>query len=279
MTDDRLGPALANNVDIEAVFDSLDQGMSVALIATGADQLQTVESHQAQGAIRDARELAEFDVLPVTRNGRICGLLDQTRLDPASSEDTVGRAMSPLGEHNLISAASGILTYMRLARENPYRLIIADNRITGIITQADLHKLPVRVSLFSLITHVELLMAQVIEQHFPDADHLFAQLNSNRASNAQKQWASLRRNNLHSRPVLALQFCDKAEILARHLETALSRRQTKDQFARIETLRNHVAHANDYAATGEMTQKTIDAVGHAEAWIKRLRQEIDKTED
>lgn len=61
----------------------------------------------------------------------------------------------------------------------PYRLVVAGGGIAGIVTWSDLQKLPVRASLFGLITGLELAMSRAIRLRYLDGEEWLRQLDDN----------------------------------------------------------------------------------------------------
>jgi hypothetical protein len=81
-------------------------------------------------------------------------------------EGTVRDHAKSLSEENLIGADAGILTFVRDADSRPCRLVVAGTEIIGLVSLSDLQRLSVRPVLFMLITHLELLMTDVIRAEF-----------------------------------------------------------------------------------------------------------------
>lgn len=164
------------DADADALLGSVEQGLSVLLIATPRDRLVTCDVAEDLRTVVTRNEVQRFDFLPVVRAGdggpQICGLVQMTpfldgRLEP---ERSVRDRMEPLSEENLIGADAGILTFVRDADVRPCRLIVAGTEIVGLVSLSDLQRLPVRPVLFMLITHLELLMAEVIRVEFGTSD-------------------------------------------------------------------------------------------------------------
>ena len=76
--------------------------------------------------------------------------------------------MSPLDQSILIISGSSVLRYIEEAEASPCRLVLRHTQIGGIVSISDLQKLAMRPALFTLVTHLELLMAAVIRARFRD---------------------------------------------------------------------------------------------------------------
>jgi hypothetical protein len=76
----------------------------------------------------------------------------------------------------------------------------------------------------------------------------------------------------------ATEFCDKREAVIKLIALPVSNSVARDELEKIEELRDHVAHAGDYAATKDTALKTIDTVRLAERWIERLEAVLAEAE-
>ncbi len=119
----------------------------------------------------------------VRSGAQYVGLLSlyKARQDDAETADkglAVRHVMQPLNEDCLISAETGLLSFIVDADRAPCRLVVRGTRVDGIVSLSDLQKLPVRAALITLITHLELLMTSVIKRTFPDDERLFDYIKS-----------------------------------------------------------------------------------------------------
>lgn len=76
--------------------------------------------------------------------------------------------MLPVAENLVVSADMPITRLIPKLGRSPYRLVLREDRIDGLVTQSDLLKLPVRLVLFGLITHLEQAMADVVAAKFSE---------------------------------------------------------------------------------------------------------------
>jgi hypothetical protein len=61
--------------------------------------------------------------------------------------------------------------------------------------------------------------------------------------------------------LLFTQFCDKGDIIRKYLLLPHSAEALKSKFADLQKLRNHLAHANDYASTPMEVKQLCDLLG------------------
>ncbi len=225
-----------------------------------------------------SREAAEpFDHLPVRLGRQYVGILSlyKARRDDGGSM-SVGRAvenvMQPLNEDCLISAETGLLSFVVDADRAPCRLVVRGTRVDGIVTLSDLQKLPVRSALITLVTHLELLMTAVIKNAFPNDETFFDYITSEqRRDKAKATWARQNLEGLDLDVSQALDFCDKRDLLTKIEALPWSNRKISSELKKIEDLRNSLAHVSNYAGTRKRAYATIEAVRKMQDWIPMLR--------
>lgn len=257
---------------------SLERGASVELIASCEPQLVYAAPSQLLDAILDDPAFAEFDSLPVRENDKVVGVLRRGELlaarprqGKAGVHPTVGDYMVALDESILISAETGLLTFIADADRWPCRLLIKGTRIIGIVTIADLQKLPVRPVLFVLVTYVELLILEVLRARFGGDDVWMGALNPDRRGRVENKWRKLRNGNLAIDKLTATEFGDKVDVLLRTVRFPdIPPGPARRELVWIEELRNSVTHAGDYALTPANARKTVETVRAARLWIDRL---------
>lgn len=266
-------------INADHVFAALERGSTVELIATvEPDLIYCDAALPLHDALYDPSRKA-FDFLPVRRDGRIVGLLRRAEMaaarpraaDPGMNF-TVADAMQVLDESILISADAGLLTFISQADQQPSRLVIKGTRITGIVTISDLQKLPVRPVLFTLVTHVELLLSEVLRVRFGAGDGWLDALAGDRRSKIDGKWRKLHHSNMAVDRLVAAEFGDKSDALMRSMELPLPKNQARKELYAIEELRNSVTHAGDYALTPATALRTVEAVQLAQIWIERLER-------
>ena len=106
------------------------------------------------------------------------------------------------------------MSFVRTADASPYRLVVRETEISGIVTRSDLLKLPVRVLAFAMITHLERVLAEVIlEACGPNNELWMKYLNQTRRDRISEKQAKLKSGGID--PLLLVEltdFCDKRDI-------------------------------------------------------------------
>ena len=134
--------------------------------------------------VRDHPDLSAFDYIPVKEDGQYLGVLHRAEAAP---EGTVKDRMAPLHQRMLVAADMPILEFMDEMGHVPYGLVVEGTRIRGFVTPSDLLKLPVRVSVFALITHLEMVMAELITASLTTDEWLGLLTDGRRAKVQQKR--------------------------------------------------------------------------------------------
>jgi CBS domain-containing protein len=141
-----------------------EEGLPVRLIATPRADFKTCHADESLADVLE-RNREGFDYFPVTETGggtRIVGLVDLTSFHQGEQPDGhVRDKVTRLTEANLIGADAGIITFVKNADQHGCRLVVAGAEISGLVTLSDLQKLPVQAALFGMITHLEIVMANL----------------------------------------------------------------------------------------------------------------------
>ncbi|MDE0600942.1 MAG: hypothetical protein OXI56_04005 [bacterium] len=217
-----------------------------------------------------------FDYLPVEdADGNLIGLLSNYAVGAASRDgdsETVGDQMDPLSEADLIGAGTPIVALISRIRRKPF-LVVSDQEIIGMVAWSDLQKLPVRASLFALVTGFELTMYETIRRQFEKQVNWTEHLDKGRLCMAEKEYRDQCKRGSDVDLLLCTQFCDKRDILIKSFGFAVGKQELKRKFGAIEQVRNDVAHSNNYAMTFEQAEKlrtTLADLGELRRLINSL---------
>jgi hypothetical protein len=169
----------ANNAVEDLAIETLHKGLTVGLIATKRTDFVTCAEDEALETVVERTRRQRFDYLPVTEHtagvantyGRIVGLIEIASLmNGATAAGLIRDWMQRLSDENLIGADASILTFVRDADRQRCRLMVAGHEISGLVSLADLQRLPVRAALFGLITYLEIVMARAIRKEFDSTE-------------------------------------------------------------------------------------------------------------
>lgn len=260
-----------NNTDFEMTMQGLETGLQVQHIATLGQKLRTcqIDDKRDIATLFADRQFEGFDHIPVRKGSSIHGVI--SRENKGNIEENLQR----LDESNLISAQEPLTRFIPLMVITPYRLVLQGASIQGIVTRSDLLKLPVRLFVFSLVTHLEILMSNIIRAKYPNSqdDYKWLEfLKSERQERVREKQQELTRGNYGLSLLESTDFCDKRDIV-RKLGPFTGK--FKKDFETIEkNLRDKVAHAGDYAHNDEEMKLFIERISLAEKWIKELQKNL-----
>ena len=202
-----------------------------------------------------------FSILPVVDDARICGLFRAeqwrncaTPSKPVREDESFER----LREDHLIGDNASILDFVATSKEHPTRLVVSGNEIVGLVCPADLHKLPVRAALFTVITALETAMAHRIQGVWPD---WLDMLSPCRREVAGRRIAKAASGDTSVSEIFFTNFADKKTIFVKKGFSSYGTKSVlKRDLEAIQKLRDEVAHANDYAASKEAAESVADIV-------------------
>jgi CBS domain-containing protein len=248
---------------LNITMSGLESGLRVLHIA--AFRLKDCKSSDNAAEVLCNPLLKDFDRIPVRDNGRIVGVLERKS---DVGQGSCKEHMRPLDESILISAEEPLTRLLPLLQDSAYRLVLRGPEIQGIVTRSDIVKLPVRLVAFALITHLEMVMAQVIQTRCPSEEQWLQFLSVGRQQKVNEKLAKRKAENLHL-PLLELtDFCDKRTILKKLLTLG---NDFEDALVSVEELRNTLAHAGGYAQDADKLNEFLDRLRLTQKWIDYLR--------
>jgi hypothetical protein len=248
------------------VFDGamhgLEAGFRVFHIATF--DLRTCAADDDMTQILDDPELAGFDQIPVQRGSKIVGVLERK---PERGKGEVAAHMRLIEPLSLVSAQAPLRSFIPHVAQKRYWMVVSVTGINGIVTRSDLLKLPVRLHAFTMVTHLEMVMADVIRTLRGSESGWLALLTEGRRSKISEKQERLQEKGLDP-PLLELtDFCDKRVAVAKLLSLG---DEFIEQLEGIEQLRNSVAHAATFINDAAGVEEFVQRVSAAERWIAEL---------
>ena len=254
-------------------FERVHENLGVFLIATPRDSIRVCRPEDSLAQVRSDKTNSAFDYLPVEEACQkgIVGVLAAKHYASSASvgnEQAVVRdCMCPLSEADLIGTDATIFDFITRVRPKPL-LVVAGERIQGLVAWSDLQKLPVRAAIFALITGFELTMYEAIKAEFSGGDGWRKHLKDIRLAKAEDAYDDRASNNSEVDLLLCTQFHDKSTILGKHLSLhaqaklpmLTSKGKFKSAVKKIRKLRDSVAHANTYAMCWDEVEKLQQTV-------------------
>ena len=253
----------------QKTLSGLEAGLQVELIA--ASPLETC--NVSENAATVLARFSGFTCIPVRPhwNEPIVGVLEQCQPPP---QGTVEQHMRPLDGSMLISAGASLKELIPLLGQSPYRLVVTERGVEGIVTPSDLQKLPVRLYVFALITHFEMLMRDIIASHYPNDDDWLLLLPNPLKKKIEKDWEDLKESDLNVSKLECASLSAKSIILEQLLPPEEGKKLSEER-EMIRDLRHSIAHAGSYANDGQSGQKFIDCHEKILNWIETLPRYLE----
>lgn len=229
----------------------LNEGLRVKHIAASpllaccaADDLDQVLSRP---------DLNGIDQIPITDDGWIVALWEHSR----------EWKRRPLDDSILVSADAPLWHFIHTVHEQPYRLVVEQTGITGIVTWSDLLKVPVLVLAFSLMAELELAMnRRILEQH---ADDMWLDLlDKDEQQKIRGRRRKLERENLTLPMIELADLWHKAKLLRGTLGAG---RDFEAELGKVVKLRNDVDHVKNIVRSDADLKGFVEHLETAETWL------------
>ncbi|MEH7250761.1 hypothetical protein V7111_01330, partial [Neobacillus niacini] len=207
--------------------------------------LDTCNMHDHALQIRDKMVLRDYDVIGVEENGMVIGYALRDDLGEGTCKEYF-RSFSP---YELVSDSTPLLQTLFIFKNTERLFMIEGNRITKVVTLADLQKPPIRMLLFGVISLLEMHLYRIINRYFRD-ETWKKHLSVKRIYLAEELFLQRKARNEAIQLSDCLQLCDKRDIVLGEqplceLLGIVSKSKGKDFFKKLETLRNNLAHSQD----------------------------------
>nr|WP_323780151.1 hypothetical protein [Amylibacter sp.] len=212
-----------------------------------------------------------YSYFPVRGDGRVLGLYHAERwFDAPPPKAPIADDFQPLSEDIVIGADASIIDFIMQADQHPTNLVVSGSQIAGLVSLSDLQQLPVRSSLFALITSLEMAMALAIDSKWQNSDGWMAYLSDGRRTKLKEAIDDAQVADGFISEIAFAQITDKADIIRKARITSRTGREFERSFKDIRDLRNNLAHANEYAATPEDAKNVCAVVRD----IYKLKKEL-----
>jgi hypothetical protein len=226
--------------DLRSLFDRF------TTVRTIAEELQC--QSEAEDALNASEEMnnRDFDYMGVKNSkGVVYGYLRRSDLDKGTCKEYA----TLFGPSDLVAESMPLMDLLTILIDTDRVFVLDRNRVSGVVTRADLQKDPVRLLLFGLVTILELYMLNLIKMHYLN-DSWQNILKPARLKKAEQEFQRLKRDNQELGLEECLQFCDKRVLCVaneniRKVLGIRSKSEGKSVLEDIERIRNNLAHAQD----------------------------------
>lgn len=196
------------------------------------------EPIQCFDAVRCHEVLGPLDHIPVSEDRRIIGVAS----DPQHAGMTLQECMKPLTEDIVVSANSDILDLIYADWERSEFFLVLDGpKFSGLITKADLNKMPVRVAIFERIALFEELLTEALQACLGNDESWLKDLDQKQAEKLEKTHIRQKENGLDISLIYHAPLGTKVDVAWNKL--AILRVHQRQQLAEVTRLRNTISHA------------------------------------
>ncbi|MBZ0292237.1 MAG: hypothetical protein K8L99_06680 [Anaerolineae bacterium] len=201
----------------------------------GCDETELLKQGEKEG----------YTYFPVKENGLFKGVMT---INSLKSGD---RKIMPLTSDWLIAADTPILHLLELFAEDDMRnfFVLSSSKIMGMVSPADLNRIPSRASVYLLVAHYETLLTELIRQEIGETDEALNRYLSEKSIEKARNTRNQERSEDLELPLIRyIYLFDLVEIIKRHDDLWDRLGFIKRDHANVlkfNTIRNAVAHLNN----------------------------------
>lgn len=215
------------------------KGFNVMYIA---EPLVSFDAEQPSAAVMTAMTACDFDLVGIRKNGRIAGYVRRDQMGGGPCGDSM-REFRPA--EVVLDTTPLLKVIPPLARGETLFVSILFS-VGAVITPWDLQKPAVRMAVFGVVTLLEMGIARMIRNFFPEQTWM-RRLSENRLRKAELLLNERQRRNEPADLLDCLQFGDKSDLVAksrdmRELFGLDSKSQAEKVFSNLGVLRDNLAH-------------------------------------
>lgn len=225
-----------------------------------AEPLLSFDMNTPCKAIKKYMKQQHQDLVGIRNGGTIVGYVRQIDLTDGVCADHLRH----LSANRIVDGNASLADVIHILTRHDYCFVSVLNQVMAVICRDDINKPMVRMWLFGIVTMMEMGMTRLIEERFPD-DSWQQQMSAGRLEKVKHMHEERQRRNLNSRLLDSMQFSDKGYLLIGdpHSLKVLgfeSRASGRKAIKELESLRNHLAHAqdivsHDWAQIARMTKR------------------------
>lgn len=242
--------------DIRQIFEN---GVTVKNIA---EPLASFDADHPTYKVLQFMGKKRYDVIGVKQDGVVCGYAEKSDI----SSNKLGNHCKPFQLKDLLSETDPLRGAFKNLADSRQLFVLRLGKVCGIVTRADLQKVPVRLWLFGLVSSLEMQFLRIIKERYPGNSWEIL-ISSERLNNTKQVFADRQQRNEEIDLVDCTQFCDKHDIILkteelRHLLGFESKRKLKELLGYLENLRNElvhgqfITHAKGYSNFVSLIEKT-----------------------
>jgi predicted transcriptional regulator len=229
--------------------------------------LYTCKSQDSVQEIEEYMKSNGFDIFPIEAGGRITRYINRSNLYGNKCEDCAILISPEL----LITNSTPLIPFIEIMKNKDFLFVLKGNKISGIVTKADLQKLPVRIFLFGLMSLLEMQLLSLIRKYY-EGDSWKTYISPERLKKAEQLHNARKNRNEEIGLIDCLQLCDKKTLILKKQslldKIGYSKKILGELLQQVEELRDKLAHAQEIN-TGYSWSDIIDLVPKITEFVQK----------
>lgn len=245
----------------EATLQSLGRAFTVRDIATY--DLITCREDDAIDKVLKNPDYEGLDYIPVKNQlGTIIGILERPNIKTAPT--TAGLKMRHLDDEILASADTSLIPALERLVNTGYLLILDQCRVSGIVTKADIQKMPVVLLAFTFLVHIESLMAKAITSRCKDEQQWIELLDEKNQDQLRLNYDRQVGLGFDLPRIVLTGFLQKMILVIKLYKLS---KEDSIELDELKDLRNQVAHSRFTIKNDEDVQLLVKRINLSKKWI------------
>jgi hypothetical protein len=261
----RIIRSLEHSFTCEMIASDFEFNSSVLPLSATSDNILSIalENNYSQIALCDKHDMITH-YIPVDLTNNVCA-------DPL-----------PISLQHLIAGEAPISLAPRYLKQQQFRFVLIHDAVKKILTSADLDKLPMRVYISTLLSHLESLLAEAIISKLCD-EQWMSMLSKKRRGEVNNLYRQKHSLDMDIRLLDCTMLIDKATIVKKNPAlrmqlSGLSNNCIKSEASAFNDLRNHLYH-NQSLLNGKNAEYLDERITLMHQWINAFSQEIKGADD
>ena len=210
-----------------------------------AEPLRSFDMDASVSGVRHDMERAGMAVAGLRDAGRVVAY---TRLEDLTGEYCFEHARG-FRTGQVVAGDRPLTDVVHVLTLHEYAFVSALDEVVGVVHRDHFNKPVGRMWLFGVVTFLEMELTRLIREHFPD-ESWTQRLPQGRVDKARALQSERLRRRQQSDLLSCTQLTDKARVLIEYAPTRAlldlgSKKRAYRVFKELESLRNHLAHAQD----------------------------------
>ncbi len=221
------------------------------LFTEGFAAIDIAEPLYSVDGVREAKAAARWmdedalEIVGVRKNGAVVGYAHRERLDSGICLDHV----ESFYESQILPETANLAEAILVLEKSDYCFVAMLGHVGAYVSLREMHKPPVRMWLFGMITIIESYITRILREKYPD-DSWQKMVSAGRLDKAKALYEERLRRKERVELLDCLQFGEKGRILLNdeHIRAGAgfkSMREGKQRLKEMESLRNNLAHSQD----------------------------------